>query len=104
MGSTTDKIKGYTNEAVGKAKQSIGKAVGDDKMRAEGMAQEVMAIRKRQSVRRRARSRTLPPKSPTRHTTSSNYAPSQSKSATYPTTWSPIMKQLTPAVLDSRHR
>ena len=41
MGSTTDKIKGYTNEAVGKAKQSIGKAVGDDKIRAEGMAQEV---------------------------------------------------------------
>ena len=33
MGSTADKIKGYTNEAVGKAKQGIGKAIVDDKMR-----------------------------------------------------------------------
>ena len=41
MGSTTDKIKGHTNEAVGKAKQGIGKAIGDDKMRVEGEAQEV---------------------------------------------------------------
>ena len=41
MGSTTDKIKGYANEAVGKAKQGIGKVVGDDEMRAEGAAQEI---------------------------------------------------------------
>ena len=41
MGSTTDKIKGYANEAAGKAKQGIGKAVGNDRLRAKGVAQEV---------------------------------------------------------------
>jgi uncharacterized protein YjbJ (UPF0337 family) len=41
MGSTTDKIKGYANEAAGKTKESVGKVTGDDKMRAEGAAQEV---------------------------------------------------------------
>ena len=40
MSSTTDKAKGYGNEAIGKAKQGIGKAVGSDKMRVEGVAQE----------------------------------------------------------------
>lgn len=28
MGSTTDKIKGTANEAIGKAKQGIGEATG----------------------------------------------------------------------------
>jgi uncharacterized protein YjbJ (UPF0337 family) len=41
MGSTSDKIKGYANEAAGKVKQGIGKAVGNDRLRAEGAAQEV---------------------------------------------------------------
>ena len=41
MGSTSDKIKGFANEAAGKVKQGIGKAVGNDRMRAEGAAQEV---------------------------------------------------------------
>jgi uncharacterized protein YjbJ (UPF0337 family) len=41
MGSTTDKMKGYANEAAGKAKQGVGKVTGNDKMRAEGAAQEV---------------------------------------------------------------
>jgi uncharacterized protein YjbJ (UPF0337 family) len=41
MGSTTDKIKGTTNEAFGKAKQGVGEAVGSDKMQNEGAAQEV---------------------------------------------------------------
>jgi uncharacterized protein YjbJ (UPF0337 family) len=41
MGSTTDKIKGYANEAAGKAKQGVGKVTGNDKMRAEGAAQDV---------------------------------------------------------------
>ena len=40
MGSTTDKIKGYTNKAVGKAKQGVGKVVGNDRLRAKGVAQE----------------------------------------------------------------
>lgn len=41
MGSTTDKIKGYANQAAGKAKQGVGKVTGDDNMRAEGAAQDV---------------------------------------------------------------
>lgn len=41
MGSTTDKIKGATNEAVGKAKQGIGEATGSDRMKGEGAVQEI---------------------------------------------------------------
>jgi len=41
MGSTTDKIKGYANEAAGKLKQGVGKAVGNDRLRAKGAAQEI---------------------------------------------------------------
>jgi len=40
MSSTTDKIKGLTNEAVGNAKQAVGKATGNDRLRAEGIVQE----------------------------------------------------------------
>ena len=40
MSSTTDKIKGATNEAVGKAKQGIGNATGNDKMKVDGALQE----------------------------------------------------------------
>jgi uncharacterized protein YjbJ (UPF0337 family) len=40
MGSTTDKLKGYANEAAGKVKQGVGKAVGNDRLRANGVAQE----------------------------------------------------------------
>ena len=41
MSSTTDKIKGATNEAVGKAKEGIGNATGDTKLQGEGKAQEI---------------------------------------------------------------
>ena len=41
MGSTTDKVKGATNEAIGKAKQGIGEAVGSDKLQGEGAIQEI---------------------------------------------------------------
>jgi uncharacterized protein YjbJ (UPF0337 family) len=41
MGSTTDKIKGATNEAIGKAKQGVGEAVGSDRLQGEGIIQEV---------------------------------------------------------------
>jgi len=41
MGSTSDKISGMANEAVGKVKQGVGSATGNDKLRAEGAAQEV---------------------------------------------------------------
>lgn len=41
MSSTTDKIKGVTNEAIGKAKAGIGNATGDTKLQGEGKAQEI---------------------------------------------------------------
>lgn len=41
MGSTTDKVKGATNEAIGKAKQGIGEATGSDRLQGEGAAQEL---------------------------------------------------------------
>jgi uncharacterized protein YjbJ (UPF0337 family) len=41
MGSTADKVKGATNEAIGKAKQGVGEAVGSDKLQGEGAVQEV---------------------------------------------------------------
>lgn len=41
MGSTTDKIKGTANEAMGKAKQGIGEATGSDRLKGEGVIQEV---------------------------------------------------------------
>ena len=40
MSSNTDKMKGTTNEAIGKAKQGVGNAVGNDKMKGEGAMQE----------------------------------------------------------------
>ena len=43
MGSTTDKIKGHANEAAGKVKQRVGKAVGNDRLRAKG-AQEIFSV------------------------------------------------------------
>ncbi len=41
MGSTSDKIKGTANEAIGKAKQGIGEATGSDRLQGEGVVQEV---------------------------------------------------------------
>jgi uncharacterized protein YjbJ (UPF0337 family) len=41
MSSTTDKIKGVTNEAVGQAKEGIGNATGDTKLQGEGKAQKI---------------------------------------------------------------
>ncbi|WP_342149915.1 CsbD family protein [Methylorubrum sp. SB2] len=41
MSSTTDKLKGLANEAVGNIKQGIGNATGNDKLVAEGKAQEL---------------------------------------------------------------
>ncbi|MDB5595941.1 MAG: hypothetical protein JWM36_2902 [Hyphomicrobiales bacterium] len=40
MGSTSDKAAGMANEAIGNVKQGVGKAVGNDKLQAEGVAQE----------------------------------------------------------------
>ena len=41
MGSAADKVKGATNEAIGKAKQGIGEATGSDRLQGEGAVQEV---------------------------------------------------------------
>lgn len=41
MGSTADKIKGTANEAIGKAKQGIGEATGNERLEGEGVIQEV---------------------------------------------------------------
>jgi uncharacterized protein YjbJ (UPF0337 family) len=41
MSATTDKIKGATNEAIGKAKQGVGQATGSDRLEGEGTVQEV---------------------------------------------------------------
>ena len=41
MGSTADKAAGVTNEAIGKAKRGIGSAVGSDRLKTEGAAQEI---------------------------------------------------------------
>ena len=40
-GCTADKIKGAANEAIGKAKQGIGEATGSDRLKGEGVVQEV---------------------------------------------------------------
>lgn len=41
MTGTVDKIKGYTNEAVGTVKQGVGRLVGSEEMEAKGAAQEL---------------------------------------------------------------
>jgi uncharacterized protein YjbJ (UPF0337 family) len=41
MGSMTDKAKGVANQAGGKIKEGIGKAIGNEQMQVEGMAQQV---------------------------------------------------------------
>jgi uncharacterized protein YjbJ (UPF0337 family) len=41
MGELTDKIKGNVNELVGKAKEAIGEHNNNDKLVAEGEAQQV---------------------------------------------------------------
>ena len=39
---TKDKIKGATNEVVGKAKRALGRATGSAKLKQEGDIQEAM--------------------------------------------------------------
>lgn len=40
MSSTSDKVKGKTNEALGKGKKGVGEATSDRKMKGEGKTQE----------------------------------------------------------------
>jgi len=37
MSAVTDKVKGTTNEAIGKAKQGIGEATGSDRLQGEAV-------------------------------------------------------------------
>ena len=41
MGSATDKIKGVANQAGGKIKEGVGKAIGNEQMQIEGKGQQV---------------------------------------------------------------
>jgi uncharacterized protein YjbJ (UPF0337 family) len=41
MGSASDKIKGYANEAAGFVKQTVGKATGSEKLEIKGTAQKL---------------------------------------------------------------
>lgn len=44
MTSTTDKLKGLANEATGTVKQAVGKAVGNDRLQAEGAVQKNVGL------------------------------------------------------------
>jgi uncharacterized protein YjbJ (UPF0337 family) len=41
MGSATDKMKGVANQAGGKIKEGVGKAIGNEQVQVEGKAQQV---------------------------------------------------------------
>ena len=41
MGSTSDKIKGTANEAMGKVKRKLGEATGDEQLEGEGVMQDL---------------------------------------------------------------
>ncbi len=41
MSSTTDKAKGYADEAIGSIKEGVGKVVGSDKLQVEGAGQKI---------------------------------------------------------------
>ena len=41
MGSTSDKIKGYANEAVGTVKKNVGETVGSEKLEVKGAVQDL---------------------------------------------------------------
>jgi uncharacterized protein YjbJ (UPF0337 family) len=41
MSSTTDKAKGYANQAIGKVKEGVGRATSNPDLEAEGDAQQV---------------------------------------------------------------
>ena len=40
MGELTEKAKGLANEAAGNVRQAVGKATGNERLRAEGVFQE----------------------------------------------------------------
>ena len=46
MGCTMDRVKGVANQAGGKVKEGIGRAIGNEPMQVEGVAQPVKGKRK----------------------------------------------------------
>ncbi|WAC00168.1 MULTISPECIES: CsbD family protein [Pseudomonas] len=40
MSSTSDKVKGLANEAIGKVKQAVGRATGNTELEVKGKVQE----------------------------------------------------------------
>lgn len=47
MSSTSDKVKGLANEAIGKVKQAVGRATGNTELEVKGKVQEKKAKRSR---------------------------------------------------------
>lgn len=41
MGSTTDKVSGYANQAAGNIKKAVGEAVGSEELEVKGAAQDL---------------------------------------------------------------
>jgi uncharacterized protein YjbJ (UPF0337 family) len=44
MSGTTDKIKGAANEAIGNVKQTLGRAIGSDRLQAQGLVQKAEGV------------------------------------------------------------
>ena len=63
MGSKTNQIKGYANEAAGKVKQGVGKAIGNDRLRTKGAALEANVMLRRRLPKPGAQSRMWPTRS-----------------------------------------
>jgi uncharacterized protein YjbJ (UPF0337 family) len=57
MSGNTDKAGGMTNEAAGKIKQGVGKAVGSDKLREKGLRKKQRATHSSLRGTRKTRSR-----------------------------------------------
>ncbi|WP_232302454.1 hypothetical protein [Elstera litoralis] len=55
MSSTTDKIKGVTNEVIGKTKQAAGSALENDKLRLKAWFKKPRAIRRKRSAKPKTR-------------------------------------------------
>ena len=72
--ATTDKAKNTAQQAKGKLKETVGKVSGNDKLRAEGKADQVRATSSRPARSSRTRSRN---EATTRSPTTRRVTPSQ---------------------------
>jgi uncharacterized protein YjbJ (UPF0337 family) len=55
MGETTDKLKGKAEQALGGAKESIGRASGDERLEAEGRVERAEGAGREDAARARGR-------------------------------------------------